>query len=248
VRLGAEDGRYLRIAHRGAAALAAENSLAAIEAGLAADVDLVEFDVLELGGRLLVVHAPELAVPDGPTLDDALELAKASRPEVGLDVDLKWHGFEEKVVETIRRHGLVDRTLISSCFVPSLREVRKLEPRLATAFAYPFARSRASERRVVPEALVRASLAGMKRVLPARIQRMLLRAEADVATLHWLVISPRVVERCHAVGAAVWAWTVNDANVVESVAAAGVDGIVSDDPRLFAAQRVVDVGSYPYDL
>ena len=94
MRLRAEDGRFLRIAHRGAAALADENSLAAIEAGLAADVDIVEFDVLEVGGRLVVAHAPELAVPDGPTLDDALELARASRPDVGLDVDLKWHGFE----------------------------------------------------------------------------------------------------------------------------------------------------------
>jgi glycerophosphoryl diester phosphodiesterase len=235
VRLRAEDGQFLRIAHRGAAALAAENSLAAIEAGLAADIDLVEFDVVEVGGRLVVAHAPELAVLDGPTLDDALELAKASRPEVGLDVDLKWHGFEEEVVETVRRHGLVERTLISSCFAPSLRAVRKLEPSLATAFAYPFDRYRASERRVVPEALVRASLAGMKWALPARVQRMLLRAEADVATLHWLVISPRLVERCHAVGAAVWAWTVNDANVIESMAVADVDGIISDDPRLFHA-------------
>jgi glycerophosphoryl diester phosphodiesterase len=234
VRLRAEDGRFLRIAHRGAAALADENSLAAIEAGLAADVDLVEFDVLEVGGRLVLAHAPELAVSDAPALDDALELARAARPEVGLDVDLKWHGFEARVVETIRRHGLVERTLVSSCFAPSLREVRSLEPRLATAFAYPFDRYRASERRVVPEALVRASLAGMKRALPVRIQRMLLRAEADVATLHWLVISPRLVERCHAAGAAVWAWTVNDADAIESVAAAGVDGIISDDPRLFA--------------
>jgi glycerophosphoryl diester phosphodiesterase len=234
VRLRAEDGRFLRIAHRGAAALADENSLAAIEAGLAADVDLVEFDVLEVGGRLVLAHAPELVVSDAPALDDALELARAARPEVGLDVDLKWHGFEARVVETIRRHGLVERTLVSSCFAPSLREVRKLEPGLATAFTYPFDRYRASERRVVPEALVRASLAGMKRALPARIQRMLLRAEADVATLHWLVISPRLVERCHAAGAAVWAWTVNDTDVIDSVAAAGVDGIISDDPRLFA--------------
>ncbi len=234
MRLRAEDGRFLRIAHRGAAALAAENSLAAIEAGLAADIDLIEFDVLEREGRLVVAHAPELAVPGGPTLDDALELARASRPEVGLDIDLKWHGFEGRVIETIRRHGLVERTLISSCFAPSLREVRRLEPRLATAFAYPFDRYRASERRAVPETFIRASLAAMKRALPGRIQRMLLRAEADVATLHWLVISPRLVERCHAVGAGVWAWTVNDANVIESIVAAGVDGVISDDPRLFA--------------
>ncbi len=233
MKLHAEDGRFLRIAHRGAAALAAENSLAAIEAGLAADVDLVEFDVLEVGGRLVVAHAPELAVPGGPTLDDALEVARAARPEVGLDVDLKWHGYEERVVEAIRGHGLVERTLVSSCFAPSLRAVRALEPRLATAFAYPLDRHRVSERRVVPEALVRASLAGMRRALPARIQRMLARAEADVATLHWLVISPRLVERCHAAGAAVWAWTVNDPDVIESVAAAGVDGVITDDPRLF---------------
>ena len=235
MRLRAEGGRFLRIAHRGAAALAAENSLAAIEAGLAADVDLVEFDVLEVRGRLVVAHAPELAVDGGPTFDDALELARASRPEVGLDVDLKWHGFEERVVEAIQRHGLVERTLISSCFAPSLRVVRKLDPRLATAFAYPFDRYGANERRVVPKPLVRASLAAMRMVLPARIQRLLRRAEADVATLHWLVISPRLVERCHAVGAAVWAWTVNDSEVIESVAAAGVDGVISDDPRLFRA-------------
>lgn len=235
MRLRAEDGRVLRIAHRGAAALAAENSLAAIEAGLSADVDLVEFDVLQVGGRLVVAHAPELAAPGGPTLDEALALARAARPEVGLDVDLKWHGFEEGVVEAIRRHGLVERTLVSSCFAPSLRAVRGLEPRLATAFAYPLDRHRVSERRGVPEALVRASLAGMRRALPARIQRLLARAEADVATLHWLVISPRLVERCHAVGAAVWAWTVNDTDVIESVAALGVDGIITDDPRLFSA-------------
>ena len=42
MRLRAEDDRVLRIAHRGAAALAAENSLAAIEAGLAADVDRIQ--------------------------------------------------------------------------------------------------------------------------------------------------------------------------------------------------------------
>jgi len=234
VRLRAEDGRLLRIAHRGAAALAAENSLAALEAGLAADVDLVEFDVLEVSGRLVLAHAPEVVVSGAPTLDDALELARASRPEVGLNVDLKWHGFEERVIEAISRHGLVERTLISSCFAPSLRAIRKLEPRLGTAFAYPFDRHRASEHRLVPEALVRASLAGMRRALPARIQRLLRRAEADVATLHWLVISPRLVERCHAVGAAVWAWTVNDADVIEALAAVGVDGVVTDDPRLFS--------------
>ncbi len=57
------------------------------------------------------------------------------------------------MVDAIRRHGLVERTLISSCFAPSLRAVRTLEPSLATAFAYPFDRYRASERRIVPEAL-----------------------------------------------------------------------------------------------
>ena len=48
IDLERRDGRVLRIGHRGAAALAPENTIASFRAALAYRVDLIEFDVLDL--------------------------------------------------------------------------------------------------------------------------------------------------------------------------------------------------------
>jgi glycerophosphoryl diester phosphodiesterase len=47
------------------------------------------------------------------------------------------------------------------------------------------------------------------------------------------VLSPAAVERCHRADAAVWTWTVNEPELLEHVIALDVDGVTSDDPRLF---------------
>ena len=52
----------LRVGHRGAAALAPENTLRSFEAALACGVDAIEFDVLDLvGGPLVLAHSNDLA-------------------------------------------------------------------------------------------------------------------------------------------------------------------------------------------
>jgi glycerophosphoryl diester phosphodiesterase len=51
--------------------------------------------------------------------------------------------------------------------------------------------------------------------------------------LHYAVLSTAVVETCHRSGAAVWTWTVNEPALLERVVGLGVDGVTSDDPRLF---------------
>ncbi len=40
------------------------------------------------------------------------------------------------------------------------------------------------------------------------------------------------VDACHAAGAAVYVWTVNDAALAKTLVETGVDGIITDDPRL----------------
>jgi glycerophosphoryl diester phosphodiesterase len=82
---------------------------------------------------------------------------------------------------------------------------------------------------------VLAALVAMRATLPRRIGGLLDRAGATVATLHHLVATRAVIERCHAHGAAVWVWTVDEPRTVTRLAAAGVDGIVSNDPRVLAA-------------
>jgi glycerophosphoryl diester phosphodiesterase len=46
-------------------------------------------------------------------------------------------------------------------------------------------------------------------------------------------VSRGVVERCHELGVAVLVWTVNDRSLFHELDALGVDGVISDDPRIF---------------
>ena len=112
ISLERRDGRPLAIGHRGAAALAAENTLESFRAAVAAGVDLIEFDVLRLrGGELVVAHSHDLfevshgatrgsmksmrieevrdACPELPTFDEALEFFASEATGTGVHVDLK---------------------------------------------------------------------------------------------------------------------------------------------------------------
>jgi len=61
ISLERREGRPLRIGHRGAAALAPENTLRSFRAAVEAGVDLVEFDVLDLRSGELVIALDDLA-------------------------------------------------------------------------------------------------------------------------------------------------------------------------------------------
>ena len=223
MRLRRHDGPLLRIGHRGAAALAPANSLQALELALEAGVDIVEFDVLGLPGRGLVLsHSRRDVAPDPLPLDDALAFL-AQDASVGLLADVKNGGYEEGLVEAIRRHGLVDRTLVSTMDLSILREVKRLEPVVSRSVTYPRNRARAAALRRVPP------------LLPRRIAALVLRAEASAATLNYRVVTRSVVERCHDLGAAVFAWTVNEPALVARLDGLGVDGVITDDPSVFQA-------------
>lgn len=233
LRLRADDGAFLRVGHKGAAALEPPNTIASLERALAVGVDLVEFDVLPRSGELLLAHSPEELEPGAPTLDDALRfLAGHAPPEVGIDLDLKWYGYEEEVADALRRHGLVERTIVCSFFPDSLRLVKELEPRLLVGLSTPWDRRGLADLRLLAP-VVSAGVAGLRRSLPFRIGGMLARARADAAMINHLVLSQAAVERCHRLGAAVFAWTVDDPGTLDRALAAGVDGVISNDPRLF---------------
>jgi glycerophosphoryl diester phosphodiesterase len=53
--------------------------------------------------------------------------------------------------------------------------------------------------------------------------------------LHFSVLSRPAVARCHELGITVLAWTVDDPGLLERVLALGVDGVVSNDPRIFSS-------------
>jgi glycerophosphoryl diester phosphodiesterase len=46
-------------------------------------------------------------------------------------------------------------------------------------------------------------------------------------------VTPKVVARCGAAGARVFAWTIETPDDLSRVLAAGVDGAIANDPTLF---------------
>jgi glycerophosphoryl diester phosphodiesterase len=227
VNLWRGEGRPLVIGHRGAAAVAPENTVASLEAAVAAGVDVVEFDIspgLRLGHSLDELPESELH------LDDALELLKARG--VGVHLDVKEPGYEEDVLSAVRRHGLEERAYFSTAFAASAR--RLTGGGMPVAIGYPRDRLGVSSIRW-PQPLTRTGAAALRHAMPARIPVLLRWARADTLSLHHTLCSPAAVRTAHRFGAPVLAWTVNDPEAVRRATNAGVDGIVSDNPEMAVA-------------
>jgi glycerophosphoryl diester phosphodiesterase len=224
VNLRRRDGRPLVIGHRGAAAVAPENTLEALAAAVEAGADVVEFDV---GAGLVLGHS-ERERPRQPVhLDDALAFLRDR--EIGVELDLKLTGIEDEVADAVRRHGLSERTLVASTWARSLRRFGTAAPALDRAISYPRDRYGASDLRW-PRAVTAGGAAALRAVMPARAAVLLAAARANALSLHHALVSPAVVRTAHRRGAAVIAWTVNEPRDIERVALAGVDAVVSDDP------------------
>jgi glycerophosphoryl diester phosphodiesterase len=234
LRRAARGGAFVKIGHKGAAALAPENTIESIAAALSHGVDIVEIDVVDApDGSLVLAHSHEEILPRAVPLDEALAFVRDNAPShVDVDLDLKWDGFEHEVVAALRRHGLVERAIASSFFPLSLRLLRELEPSLRTGISYPWdRRGLASVRMLTPA--VWTSVAALRSILPVRIARMVRAANAGSAMLHYSVLSRAVVRRAHQLGVSVFTWTVDDPRLLRRVLATGVDGVISNDPRIF---------------
>ena len=227
------DGPLIRVGHRGAARLAPENTLRSFEAALAHGVDAIEFDVVAPdGGPLVLGHSLAELPRDRATLDDALELLAAH--DVGAHVDLKLTTRLDEVAAALERHGLVDRSVVSSFHLPSIRAIAAHPVPVRIGFTYPEDRYGVSKRRGMKPAIRLGTLA-LRRALVTRVPAMIARAGAEVLMLQHAVVSPAAVARAHHAGAAVWAWTVDDPDELARLDAAGVDAVISNDPRIFSA-------------
>ena len=231
MKLLREDGPLLRVGHRGAALLAPENTIAAFEAALDHGVDAIEFDVLALAdGPLVLGHSLAELPDDRATLDEALDFLRGR--DVALHVDLKLTTRLDEVAAAIARHGVAERTVVSSFHLPSLRAVAAHAPQLPIGFTYPEDRYGVSKRRGM-KPVIRLGTLALRRAVLARIPQMISRAGASALMLQHAVVSPAAVARAHGAGAAVWAWTVDDPDELARLDAAGVDAVITNDPRIF---------------
>jgi glycerophosphoryl diester phosphodiesterase len=228
-------GGFARVGHRGASALAPENTPQAFQLAVELGCDMLEFDVLaQRDGTIVVAHDPRhLHDPGLVTFDEALAFFVERLPHIGLQVDLKRRGIEPRVVEALRRHGVLERSWVSGFDAVALRRVAELEPSLPRSFTYPRDRLGVSKRGPLAP-VVRRALKTFGASLPPRIPALLERARATALTLHYSVASSEAIEHAHELGAPVYVWTVDDRALVERLARWGADGIITNDPRVFS--------------
>ncbi len=231
-----------RVGHKGAAHIEPGNTLASFDAALRHGVDMIELDVLsehaDGSGRLLVAHDHEDMRSRTPvTFEQALaHLAGPAFAGIELDVDVKLPGYELRVLDHLREHGLVQRTLVSGMFPVALARIRAAEPQLRLGWSVPrVRRDYTTDMLTAIPAL--AMLTGYRATLPRRARTALIEGRYDAIMAHWRVVTRALVRAVGDGGGELYVWTVDDARMIQRLTAMGVDGIITNDPRLFEARE-----------
>jgi len=223
-----------RVGHKGADLVAPGNTMESFAAALEHGVDMIEFDVLRLrDGRLVLAHDYEDAARrEPPTLEQGLDLfAGEAYAGVELDVDLKLPGYEREVADGLRERGLIERSLVSSQYLASLDELGRIAPGLRRGWSVPRVRRDYTRSPYAP--LAYAAILVGRQILPGRAQRLLRAGRFEAVMSHYLLVTPRLVRAVQEGGGQLYVWTVDDAARIRRLESLGVDGVITNDPRLF---------------
>jgi glycerophosphoryl diester phosphodiesterase len=231
--------RPRRVGHKGAAHIEPGNTLASFDAALQHGVDMIELDVLsehpDGSGGLFVAHDhKDLSSRPPVSLEQALEHLRGDAfAELEFDVDVKLPGYELRVLQALRDFELIPRTLVSGMFPRGLSLIREAEPALRLGWSVPRVRhDYTTDALTAVPAL--AVLTGYRAMLPRRVRKALREGRFDAIMAHWRVVTRALVRAVADGGGELYVWTVDNARQIASLTAMGVDGIITNDPRLFS--------------
>jgi glycerophosphoryl diester phosphodiesterase len=124
--------------------------------------------------------------------------------------------------------------MVSTMEIESVAYLRDSAPELDRGWTLPKV-SRDWSRSPWLRPVFYAGSASLRTRLPSLIRRRASQLGVWAVWIYHPLITRRLVESAHSVDVAVIAWTVDEAERIERLAALGVDGICSNDPRLLAA-------------
>jgi len=242
-------------AHRGDSAHYPENTLPAFLSAARLEVDCVESDVhLSSDGECVLWHDAAVdRMTDGsgpvgsfsiselkhldagygyrdekgnypyrntgitiPTLAEALE----ALPEMRFNLDLKDNSrkLTERFVDTIYAYNAQERVLGASFHHKQIMLLRRLAPDIVTSYSETEVRRLMILRRTGLLSII-FPFAGRTLQIPEYSGKR-------------RILSPGLIRQLHSRGVAVQVWTVNEEEHMQRLLRMGVDGIISDDPRL----------------
>lgn len=225
------------IAHRGAAGLAPENTLAAIRVGLAHHAPYIEIDVQRSAdGVLVVIHDETIDRTSngrGPVRD--LSWAELRRLDAGSYFDPRFTG---EAIPTLAEVMLLLQDKPAKLVI----EIKDphFYPAISQQILALLAEHQAQER-VVVISFDRAALETFHRLAPGIPIGLAVTkpwpippiAPGQTVDVFWpgVLLDPTFVYRMHRRGYTVWVWTVNSPTLMRLLAWLGVDGLTTDHPE-----------------
>lgn len=208
---------------------------------------MIEMDVLwlpdahlprEQRAPLVIAHDWEDAGRRTPLkLTEALDaFLEPPLDTVEIDLDVKLPGREEEVVEALRERGLVERAMVSTMEMHTLRRILELAPELRRGWTYPKVTRDWTAKRWARGPML-AALVAMRHRLPGLAAQKLPQFGVEAMWVYHPLITPRLARICNLAEVELIAWTVDELPRMERLIAAGVHGICSNDPRLFERLR-----------
>jgi glycerophosphoryl diester phosphodiesterase len=189
---------------------------------------------LEQRHPLVIAHDWEDAERRTPLkLTEALDaFLEPPLDRVEIDLDIKLPGREEEIVEALGERGLVERSMISTMELHTLGRILELQPALRRGWTYPKVTKDWTSKRWARGPML-AALVAMRHRLPGLAAQKLPQFGVEAMWVYHPLVTPRLARICKLARVELIAWTVDDLPRMQKLVAMGVDGICSNDPRLF---------------
>jgi glycerophosphoryl diester phosphodiesterase len=239
-------------AHRGGAALAPENTLAAFSAGMAAGADILELDVHgTLDGHIVVIHDETLnRTTNGSGEVKQHTLSAIQRLDAGYHFQTPAGEFSFRGLGC--RVPLLSELLEAFPHAKFNIEIKQEEPAIHEAVLAVLDRFHARPRTLLAaeEARVMARIRGaapdiLTSYTAAEVVEFLVRLQAGTLAGspppgvalqvpptfgEMVIVTAESVAAAHALGLEVHVWTINEESEMEALVRLGVDGIFTDFP------------------
>ena len=232
------------VAHRGFSAAAPENTLSSVMAAIEVGAQGCEFDIYQSkDGVVYLNHDGNLKRTTGlakscgeatfdelrkldfgawkgeqfkgeklTTYDEALAVLKftGTRPIV----EVKANGFEDKVVEGLRRFDLIETAVVIDFSADRVKKYRELEPKLCSAWLTGLNKNETREQ------------------CAQRIIKTLKEIGTNVVDVHYNAVDAEFLQILKDAGIRVMCWTVNNPADIQRMVDLGVESITTDRPDL----------------
>ncbi len=233
----------LTVAHRGASAVAPENTLAAFREAVRVGADLIELDIrLSRDNEVVVFHDRDLSrTSDGTGPVDEKTLAELKKIDAGGYFSGQFSGERIPTLDETIRCILPGR--IGLCIELKIDQGRdSVRPKLVRRAAEIIGKNRFHSR-VILASFDREAVRLCKAVLPEVRTALIFNREEvweecadgdysglDLLSARWSIITAPRVAAAHRAGRKVIAWTIDRENELEKVVRCSVDAVASNNP------------------